>query len=71
MKELVILGAGKIGRMVCHLMASCGDYNVRVGDVAQGAIDHLAKKYTGKVRGQVVDFGNAASLDSLLKGAWT
>ena len=24
--------AGKIGKMVCHLLQSCGDYTVRVGD---------------------------------------
>jgi saccharopine dehydrogenase-like NADP-dependent oxidoreductase len=69
MNNLVILGAGKIGRMVTHLMASCGDYAVRVGDVAQPAVDHLTKKYP-QVKGQVVDFGSAASLDALLKGAW-
>lgn len=69
MNQLVILGAGKIGRMVCHLMASCGDYAVRVGDVAQPAVDHLTKKY-GQVQGQVVDFGDAKSLDAILKGAW-
>ena len=69
MNELVILGAGKIGRMVCHLMATCGDYAVRIGDVAQGAVDQLTRKYP-QVRGQVVDFGNAQSLDVLLTGAW-
>ncbi len=69
MNELVILGAGKIGRMVCHLMATCGDYAVRIGDVAQGAVDQLTRKYP-QVRGQVVDFGNAQSLDVLLAGAW-
>ena len=69
MNELVILGAGKIGRMVCHLMATCGDYSVRIGDVAQAAVDQVTRKYP-QVKGQVVDFGNAQSLDSLLKGAW-
>ena len=69
MKNLVILGAGKIGRMVTHLLATCGDYSVRVGDVAQGAVDHLSKKYP-QVKGQVVDFGSAQSLDAMLKGAF-
>jgi saccharopine dehydrogenase-like NADP-dependent oxidoreductase len=69
MHELVILGAGKIGRMVCHFMASSGDYKVRVGDVAQAAVDHLAKKYP-HVSGQVVDFVDQTSLDTILKGAW-
>lgn len=69
MNNLVILGAGKIGRMVTHLMATCGDYSVRVGDVAQAAVDSLTKKYP-QVKGQVVDFASAQSLDSLLKGAF-
>ncbi|MBK8100788.1 MAG: saccharopine dehydrogenase NADP-binding domain-containing protein [Planctomycetes bacterium] len=69
MNDLVILGAGKIGRMVCHLMTTCGDYAVRIGDVAQPAVDHVTKKYP-KVKGQVVDFASAQSLDAILKGAW-
>lgn len=69
MNTLVILGAGKIGRMVTHLMATCGDYAVRVGDVAQPAVDHLTRKYP-QVKGQVVDFASSASLDAILKGAW-
>ena len=69
MKQLVILGAGKIGRMVCHMTATCGDYTVRIGDVAQAAVDAIGRKYPD-VRGQVVDFGNAQSLDAILKGAW-
>ncbi|MEO6596018.1 MAG: saccharopine dehydrogenase C-terminal domain-containing protein [Planctomycetota bacterium] len=69
MNTLVILGAGKIGRMVTHLMAKCGDYSVRVGDVSQAAVDHLAKKYE-PVEGKVVDFGDKKSLEAILKGAW-
>lgn len=69
MKNLVILGAGKIGRMVCHLTATSGAYSVRVGDSAQNAIDALARRYPD-VRGQVVDFGDAQSIDAMLKGAW-
>ena len=56
MQDLVILGAGKIGRMVCHLMATCGDYTVRVGDVAQAALDLVTRKHP-EVQVQVVDFG--------------
>lgn len=69
MHTLVILGAGKIGRMVTHLMATCGDYHVRVGDVAQPAVDLVTRRHA-QVKGQVVDFGNAGSLDAILKGAW-
>ena len=74
MKEIVILGAGKIGRMVCHFMSqartdSAPSYAVRVGDAAQATIDHVTKEYP-EVKGQVVDFGDQASLDAILKGAW-
>ena len=74
MKELVILGAGKIGRMVCHFMSeakadSGNSYSVRIGDAAQDAIDHVKAVYTN-VTGQVVDFSDAKSVDAILKGAW-
>ena len=69
MKELVILGAGKIGRMVCHLMANSGDYDIRIGDVAADAVDDVEKKYDN-VNGQVVDFEDRASVGKILEGAW-
>lgn len=74
MKELVILGAGKIGRMVCHFMSeakadSGNSYSVRIGDASQDAIDHIKKGYPG-VTGQVVDFSDAKSVTAILKGAW-
>jgi saccharopine dehydrogenase-like NADP-dependent oxidoreductase len=69
MHTLVILGTGKIGRMVAHLMAKCGDYDVRLGDVAPGVAEAVAKRY-GNVKGSVVDFASQASLDGVLKGAW-
>lgn len=69
MHTLVILGAGKIGRMVTHFMARCGDYAVRIGDVAEPAVRHLQQKYP-QVEGRVVDFSSAQSLDAILKGAW-
>ena len=74
MKEIVILGAGKIGRMVCHFMSTARtgnapSYSVRIGDAAQDAIDHIKTEFPD-VSGQVVDFSDAASVDAILKGAW-
>ena len=69
MHTLVILGTGKIGRMVAHLMAKCGDYDVRLGDVAPGVAEAVAKRYGGNVKGSVVNFASQASLDGVLKGA--
>ncbi len=68
MNKLVILGAGKIGRMVCHFMSTCGTYEVRIGDASQDAIDHIKKTFDG-VDGQVVDFADGGSVDAILKGA--
>lgn len=69
MHDLVILGAGKIGRMVCHFLANCGDYAVRVGDQAQAAVDSIAADHPN-VKAQVVDFASDQSLDAILRGAW-
>jgi saccharopine dehydrogenase-like NADP-dependent oxidoreductase len=69
MHELVILGAGKIGRMVCHMMATCGDYAVRVGDAAPAALELMARKRP-EVHTHIVDFGSQKSLDAVLEGAF-
>ncbi len=69
MTKLGILGAGKIGRMVCHMTASSGLYQVRIGDVAKAAVDVVGQRYPG-IEAQVVDFGDQKSLDQFLKGLW-
>ena len=69
MTKLAILGAGKIGRMACHLLSRSGDYRIRVGDLARPAVDALAARYPG-MEAHVVDFGDAASQDPILAGAW-
>ncbi|MCY2956610.1 MAG: saccharopine dehydrogenase NADP-binding domain-containing protein [Planctomycetota bacterium] len=69
MKTVAILGAGKIGKMVCHLLQGCDDYSVRVGDAFAGSVSAIGKAYP-KVQASVVDFDNAASLDAILKGAY-
>lgn len=69
MNELVILGAGKIGRMVCHFMSHSGTYGVRIGDVSGAAVEQVTREYPA-VHGRVVDFADPASLDAILKGAW-
>ena len=70
-QDIVVLGAGKIGQMVTHLLAarSDGDYSVRVGDLSKASVDHLTSAYGDTVTGQEVDFTAAKSLDSIMKGA--
>ena len=68
MKTIAILGAGKIGRMVAHLLGSCGDYRVRVSDLsaehAKSATAHLKD-----AEAATVDFADAKSIDGAVKGA--
>ncbi|MEQ8764448.1 MAG: saccharopine dehydrogenase C-terminal domain-containing protein [Planctomycetota bacterium] len=68
LKTIVLLGAGKIGRMVTHFLAGTGEYAVRVGDVAQAAVDALKERHSG-VSGSRVDFSEADDLDALFDGA--
>jgi saccharopine dehydrogenase-like NADP-dependent oxidoreductase len=41
MKEIVVVGAGKIGSMIAELLVGSGDYAVTVVDRAQSALDRL------------------------------
>lgn len=68
MHTIVVLGAGKIGRMVAHFLGQSGDYRVRVGDAQQQAVD-LVVGSTPATEGQQVDFGSDADLDRVLDGA--
>ncbi|MEO0478492.1 MAG: saccharopine dehydrogenase C-terminal domain-containing protein [Planctomycetota bacterium] len=68
MKTLVVLGAGKIGRMVTHFLATCGDYQVRVGDV-HGPSAEAAAEGLENAEGKAIDFTSQADLDAILDGA--
>lgn len=68
MNTIVVLGAGKIGRMVTHFLVHSGDYQVRLGDVDEAAVDAI----TGRLQvasGRRVDFASSADLDAILAGA--
>ena len=69
MHTVAILGAGKIGRMVCHFLYGSGDYAVRIGDGHQATISALARSQP-KLQAQAIDLGDERALDQLLKGAW-
>jgi len=68
MKQIVVLGAGKIGRMVAHFLGHCGDYELRIGDVAAEAVERVTAQVPGST-GRAVDFGSEADLDAILGGA--
>jgi saccharopine dehydrogenase-like NADP-dependent oxidoreductase len=41
MQEILVLGAGKIGALICGLLAGSGDYRVQLADKAEGAADEV------------------------------
>ena len=67
MRDIALIGAGKIGRMAAHLLATCGDYRVRVADSHAPSVEPIARTYPA-VTGHVIDFADAAALDRILAG---
>jgi len=44
MHRVLLLGAGKIGRMIARLLVDAGDYDLVVGDSSAAALDRIAKR---------------------------
>jgi saccharopine dehydrogenase-like NADP-dependent oxidoreductase len=44
MHRVLLLGAGKIGRMIARLLADAGDYDVVVGDADEAALARIAEQ---------------------------
>lgn len=66
MINVLLLGAGKIGRMIARFLVGAGDYRVRVADVDQDALARLRQRL--KVETVVVDAGSRESLASAMQG---
>lgn len=64
MRRILLLGAGKIGRMIARLLADSGDYHVRVGDANAAALDRLRQRVD--VETVCVDVTDEQSLASAL-----
>jgi len=69
MKPVVVLGSGKIGRMVVALLQQSGDYAVTAVDHAPPLLEKTAKVAAGCKTAQAA-FDDKAALDRLLKGAY-
>ncbi|MEJ5082482.1 MULTISPECIES: saccharopine dehydrogenase family protein [unclassified Ochrobactrum] len=66
MKEIVVVGAGKIGATIADLLASTGDYAVTVIDRSQAQLDALD---TGaEVKTKALDIADAKALEAVLAG---
>ena len=66
MTNVLLLGAGTIGRMIAELLTQSGEYKVRVGDTDVAALDRLKSKLG--VETQVVDAANETDLASAMNG---
>ncbi|HEY4261705.1 MAG TPA: saccharopine dehydrogenase C-terminal domain-containing protein [Schlesneria sp.] len=66
MTNILLLGAGTIGRMIALLLTRSGDYRVRVGDTDAEALSRLQKKLG--VETMVVDAADATQLANAMNG---
>lgn len=62
----LVLGAGKIGRAIARILHHSGDYQVRVGDISDEALNLLVSETP--VETTLVDVGNADKLAQELVG---
>ncbi|HEY3393286.1 MAG TPA: saccharopine dehydrogenase NADP-binding domain-containing protein [Lacipirellulaceae bacterium] len=69
MHRVLLLGAGKIGRMISRLLVDSGDYDVVVGDISKSALERVAK-LTGVATRQL-DAAKSADLSAAMQGVET
>lgn len=66
MKDVVVVGAGKIGVTIAQLLGNTGDYNVTVTDRSEDQLKALAGKKN--ISTKIVDITDAAALEAVLAG---
>jgi saccharopine dehydrogenase-like NADP-dependent oxidoreductase len=66
MKDVLLIGAGKIGSMIADFLAGSGDYRVTVADRSQAALDKL--ETSAPIETAVLDVSDKAALEGLMKG---
>ena len=67
MTDVLLLGAGKIGRMIATLLVRTGDYRVRVGDSSSAALSRLEQQLD--VETMVVNADDGETLLESMDGA--
>jgi len=67
--RVLLLGAGKIGRMIARLLIDSGDYTVVVGDVSSAALERISSRVGVDTR--LVDVDSPAQLAAALAGCDT
>ncbi|MFI4932528.1 MAG: saccharopine dehydrogenase family protein [Burkholderiales bacterium] len=66
MKQILIVGAGKIGQVAADLLAHCGDYQVTLADQSLAAL--RAVPAAPRLQTQLLDVADAAALEQALRG---
>lgn len=69
MRQVLVVGAGRIGRMTAHFLSTSEAYQVRVIDPSEDALAWFAahRPEVDRVQGDVAD---DAALDAALRGCW-
>jgi saccharopine dehydrogenase-like NADP-dependent oxidoreductase len=66
MRKILLLGAGKIGRMIARFLHDSGDYELRVGDASGDALQRLRTRF--ETDSVVVDASDQAALAAAMRG---
>ena len=66
MKNILLLGAGKIGSAIARLLSQCGDYAVTVGDADPAALERVRSANPAKLLR--VNAGNESELRDAIAG---
>jgi len=66
MKEIVVVGAGKIGATIATMLAETGDYAVTVVDRSQAQLDALDLEHG--IAARQIDIGQDGALEAVLTG---
>lgn len=72
-KNIVVLGAGKVGRLVCWFLADCGDYHVTAVDLSADAARRAVCDADGQPMADtahaVADLSDESAVAAVLDGA--
>lgn len=66
MRDILLIGAGKIGETIADLLCTSGDYEVTVADHSEIQLQKLPRRT--RLKTLVLDVDNDAALDAALKG---
>jgi saccharopine dehydrogenase-like NADP-dependent oxidoreductase len=67
MKQILLLGAGKIGSLIACLLSEAGDYQICVADSDKNAVDHIENLGCANISLHTLDAANHADLKHFLE----